>query len=119
MAKKQTEQEQFYTVLVLRKDGDNITAVESADFEECYKVWEELQGKWTEAVKEVKPFVLKDPILTAFEPGLIYEITLRPLSYKKSQINTNNPYARDMLDRGFSNTFGNPDLLSRATDQEY
>lgn len=120
MVKKKTEEElQIYGVYIFRKDQEHLTILESTNFEECFKAWEELQLKWTEAVKEVKPFVLKDPVLTAFEPGLIYEIMLRPIMKQTASINTNNPYARQMLTHGFGNTFGNEDLLSRVTRNDY
>lgn len=116
---KKTEEEVVYEVLILRKDGQHITAMQSIEFEQCYKVWENLHNIWLECAKEVKPFILKDPILTAFEPGLIYEIILRPIMTAPKSLNENNPYARSMLDQGFSSTFGNHDLLSRAAKSIY
>ncbi len=114
MAKKKPD-EIVYETWILRRDQQHIAVVVSTDFEKCYKVWEELQAQWAECAKEVKPFVLKDPVLTAFEPGLIYEITLRPVESPVSNaVNSKNPYAREMLNRGFSDVFGNQDLLSRA-----
>ncbi len=115
MSKPKTE-EVIYQTLILRRDGNHIAVIESVEFEKCYAMWEQLQNQWAECAKEVKPFVIKDPVLTAFEPGLIYEITLRPVMPMTKAMNENNPYARNMLDRGFSNTFGNTDLLSRANN---
>ncbi len=119
MAKLKTEAEVIYQTLILRRDGNHISIVESTDFEKCYKAWETLQGQWAECAKEVRPFILKDPVITAFEPGLIYEIILQPVMSASKAVNENNPYAKQMLDRGFSNTFGNQDLLSRATNNDY
>lgn len=116
---KQKPEEVIYQTVIFRRDGNHIAVVESTDFEKCYKSWEALQAQWAECAKEVKPFLLKDPVLTAFEPGLIYEITLRPVMPVTKTVNENNPYAREMLNRGFSSTFGNQDLLSRAGNNEY
>lgn len=118
--KKPTEKEVVYETLILRRDGQHIVAIQSTEFEKCYQKWEALHTQWQECAKEVKPFIVKDPILTAFEPGLIYEILLQPvMTATKAIVNENNPYAKEMLNRGFSNTFGNQDLLSRASNSEY
>lgn len=119
MAKQKPEEKVVYETLILRRDGQHISALQSSEFEECFAKWEQLQTQWTECAKEVKPFILKDPVVTAFEPGLIYEIILRPLMTETKTMNENNPYTKRMLERGFSNTFGGEDLLSRANGSMY
>jgi len=100
----------IYQVAILRKDNAHIMVKETNNFDECLASWKELQAKWADSVKDPKPFVLESPIITAFEPGLIYEITLKPL-YPDTAIDSNNPYQKSMLERGLSNTLQGTDLL--------
>ena len=95
----------MYSVVILRTDGEHLIVVESENYDECFEKWNQLQESWQESVKDQKPFVLKEPLVTAFHPILIKEITLRPVT--KEAINTKyeNPYKKQMLQRGFSETF--------------
>lgn len=120
MAKKQTEDKVVYNVVILRKDHNHVVMMESTNFDACLARWEALQAQWAECVKEVKPFVIRDPLITAFEPALIHEITLAPVM-KESLATTsaNNPYYRNMVQSGLAHSLSNQDLLARATRQEY
>lgn len=102
----------IYQVAILRKDNAHIMVRETSNFEECLATWKALHTKWADSVKEPKPFVLEDPIITAFEPGLIYEITLKPL-YEESTVDSSNPYQKAMVERGLSNSLQGTDLLGQ------
>lgn len=110
------EQKVVYAVFVLRTDQQHITAIESDNYDECYETWESLHNVWMEASAENKPFVMTKPIVTAFHPGLISEITLRPI-VEQSASKNQNPYQKNMVNNGFSNSFptgGGVDLLDNG-----
>jgi len=103
-----------YEVIMMRRDTP-LVIMQSENFDECYERWKVLHSQWAEAIKEVKPFVLEDPILTAFEPGMIYEIILQPIQAAPSMnVNPNNPYYKNMMEHGLSKSLGNEDLLSKV-----
>lgn len=94
-----------YVVRIYRKDQNNITVFRSDNYDACYKLWQDLQTRWLEASKEPKPFVLTEPLVTAFEPGLITEISLLPVPAETVKNMDNNPYYSKMKKEGFSQTF--------------
>jgi hypothetical protein len=105
-----------YSVVILRSDGNHISVYESANYDKCYDRWRSLQEHWTLASKEQKPFLLEDPVVTAFNPALIYEIKLVPVMPEEMATKSHNPYHQRMTQQGFSNTFPSGsgiDLLSR------
>jgi len=105
-----------YGVIILRTSGDHIQAAESSDYNKCYERWKILQQEWTSASKEQRPFVLEDPVVTAFSPSMIYEIKLIPVMTEQMASNSHNPYQKNMNQNGFSSTFpggSGIDLLSR------
>lgn len=99
----------IYGVIIHRRTTP-LVVLESDDFEECKKLWEELQDQWVKASKELVPFVLKTPVMTAFEPALIYEISLIPV-VEQTTTQSDNPYHRDMVQNGLGSTFRGRDLL--------
>lgn len=105
----------IYNVLVCRTDGQHIVAIESSDYDKCFAKWVDLHKVWSTAAKEQTPFVLVDPVVTAFAPAMVYEIKLIPvMTEEMAQKASNNPYAQRMNQHGLSQTFpGNSvDLLS-------
>lgn len=91
-----------YAVLIKRRGNlEPVVILESSNFDECFKLWEELHNNWEICIKETKPFVLKTPVVTAFDPALIFEICVVPFSNNFSQQN-GNPYVRRMKQEGFS-----------------
>lgn len=92
-----------YSVWVMRRDQAHITVMETGSFEEADKVWQDLNSRWTNSLKEQVPFILRAPLVTAFDPGLIYEIALLP--YGNTNVASDNPYQQNMRQNGFSNTF--------------
>lgn len=106
-----------YGVIIFRQDAQHISAIESTDYDKCYECWKALQSEWATASKEQRPFVLEDPVVTAFSPSMIYEIKLIPvMTEEMSTSASKNPYASKMATQGFSQSFpsaGGIDLLSR------
>lgn len=100
-----TKQAMVYQVVILRTNGDHISILESDSYDKCYERWKELHTLWTACAKEIKPFVLEEPVVTAFNPSMIYEINLVPVSTQSSSSNAHNPYQKNMQEHGFGKTF--------------
>ena len=94
----------FYEVYIKRKNQDHLLVEMSEDFSKLNKLWEVLHNEWKESVKEERPFVIKKPIVTAFAPGLIDEISLAPVTGQQQQQNPDNPYESAMRRDGFGKT---------------
>lgn len=94
----------IYGVWLLKRDQDHIQVLETDNFETADKLWEELTEKWTTCLHEEKPFKLRSPIVTSFDPGLIYEVTIRPASFSDEKT-LDNPYQAKMQKEGFSSSF--------------
>lgn len=106
------KQDMVYSVVIFKNNQDHLHILESGNYEKCYLEWKRLHLLWTECSKESKPFVLENPIVTAFSPAMIYEISLIPITTKEMS-KSHNPYNNQMRDQGFSRTFPNQgrDLL--------
>lgn len=110
------KEKMVYSVVILRQDGNHIQVLESGDYDKCYERWKLLQTEWATSAKEVRPFLLEDPVVTAFTPSLIYEIKLVPVLTEEMASKSHNPYQSRMNQQGFQNTFpgaSGTDLLSR------
>ena len=97
------EEKKVYEVLILRIDDAHITALRSESYDECYEKWQILHKDWKKSSDENEPFVMKEPLVTAFNPTLIKEITLVPVILQE-QNKHNNPYQQEMLDKGLGET---------------
>lgn len=117
MAKE--EKKQSYVLVILRRDGEHITVSENESYDKTFELYNELIAKWTAAVKEHVPFSINSPVVTTFDPGLIYEITIKPIVETMSSGRYDNPYQQAMRKQGFQNTFGNQDMLSEIKDGGY
>ncbi len=105
----QNEEKKIYGVLILRNDLEHIVALETPDFQQAHNLWKELNEKWTNCIKDRTPFSIESPIVTSFDPGLIKELTVRPLIDNAQQRGgINNPYERNMRQNGLGNTLRNP-----------
>jgi len=93
-----------YVVRIFRKDGEVFDTLVSESFGDCEKEWEHLHTYWNECHTEKKVFLLKKPILTAFEPGLIGEISLLPYSDSLPDVADNNPYKQEMKNKGLGDS---------------
>jgi len=95
-----------YMVLIQKKNQDHLVAIETENYDEAFERWMQLTDSWKVSIKEQVPFTLATPIVTAFDPGLILEINIVPVPVQTKEVN-NNPYRRDMLDRGLTETLNN------------
>lgn len=103
-----------YAVVIMRKDANHIMVLESEDFNVCFDRWEQLSAEWASAVKEVRPFLIKDPIVSVFDPSFVYEITIKPYQEEQNNKNSNNPYYKQMASSGLSSMLNGNDLLGRG-----
>jgi hypothetical protein len=99
-----SEQKIKYGVYVLKKSQDHISVKETESYDEAFAIWVELKERWAMCIKEQKPFEIVKPIVTAFDPGMIYEVTLRPVPQVAASLG-NNPYAAQAQQQGFGSMF--------------
>lgn len=93
----------MYAVILLRSDQNHIV-LQIEGFEEAYKKWAEYRDLWVTCLHEKKPLQVVEfnqQLVAAFDPALVYEIVVRK---KDVAINQNNPYYKEMVDKGFSST---------------
>lgn len=101
-----TELKPVFSVLLLKKDQNVISIVQTENYDEAKRVWSDLVERWTKAILDRRPFILDDGInASAFDPGLIHEILIKSIQLT-NRINPNNPYLTEAQQGGFSNTFG-------------
>src|SRR6266478_10032833 len=96
---KQEESKQIYEVIMIRSDGNHITAKSTDNYDVCFEAWKILVDKWENAVTKKIPFSITEPIVSAFDPGLVMEISIRPLM-KVSESKYDNPYQKRMMNEG-------------------
>ena len=102
---KPEEKKKQYGVLILRKDQEHITVLETADFQAAHAAWKKLNEQWTACIKDNVPFSIESPIVTSFDPGLIKEITVRPeVTPTETNRGVNNPYEQQMRKEGLQAT---------------
>ena len=106
MSQKKEEKKPTYALHIMRRDNNHISVVESANYDETYELYEKLTVQWADCIKEQKPFSLKSPVVTTFDPGLIYEITILPVMIEQPSNRHDNPYQQKMIKEGFGNQFG-------------
>lgn len=119
MSDKKEETKTLYALHVLRRDGAHISVLESVNYDEVYDSWKELKERWTKCVQESLPFELNKPLITTFDPNLIYEITVKPVVETMANDKNYNPYKEQMHKEGFSNTFGKSAMSSGIKDGGY
>jgi hypothetical protein len=111
MSKVEEKVETVYEVMLVRTDREfPIIVHQSTNYDECYVKWQELHQKWQESSDNNKVFIMDEPFVTAFNPLLIREITLRPI-VEQSVGKHKNPYQQKMIDKGLSNMLGGSDIL--------
>lgn len=116
---KTEEKKQIYEVWILRHDGEHIRSISDSNYDSCYEDWKLLSDKWKECVASKVPIVLDKPVVTCFDPGLIKEITLRPV-VEVTESKYKNPYQQQMMRDGLGNTLKNngniinPDILDQG-----
>lgn len=97
----------IYDLLILRKDDQHITVLESPKYDEVFERYNEVKSQWANCIKDQTPFELTKPIVTTFDPGLIYEITIRLVTETTSS-RYENPYENQMRKNGFSSMLNRP-----------
>lgn len=106
------EKRALYALYVMRRDDNHIIVVESHNYDEVFEAYKKLTETWALSVKEQKPFSLSSPVVTTFDPGLIYEITVRPIMSEQPISKYENPYQQKMMKQGLQNTLGSDVLDS-------
>jgi hypothetical protein len=96
-----------YGLWVLRRDGQHIEVVESSNYDEVFERYNQVKIEWAQAIKDKTPFELTKPIVTSFDPGLIYEITIKLIT-ETTTSRYENPYQQNMVKNGFSSMFKSP-----------
>lgn len=96
----QNQNKSRYSLLILKRDQEHMEVLETENFDEIDKLWKELIEQWASCLHEQKPFILRRPVVTAFDPGLIYEITIRPVV--ENNMDNDNPYYSRAKKEGFS-----------------
>lgn len=105
------EKKSLYSLMILRRDGEHINVCESTNYDEVFERYKEVRSRWASCIKENEPFELLKPIVTSFDPGLIYEITVRPIIETTSS-RFDNPYQQEMMKKGLANTIRTqPEIL--------
>lgn len=118
--KKKEESKTSYGLFVLRRNEDHISVLETDNYDEAYEAWETLKQQWAKCINESLPFELTSPVVTAFDPNLIYEIILKPVVETMANNSRNfNPYKQAMHQNGLQNTLGNHAMLSEIKDGGY
>jgi hypothetical protein len=112
------EKKQIYVLVILRRDGKDIIAMEDTDYDKVFDEYTEITSKWAACVKESIPFALKKPIVTTFDPGLIYEITINPVVETPANRH-DNPYAKEMRRKGLANMQNIGQPLGENLDEGY
>lgn len=101
------EQKQIYEVWILRYQDEPISVFSTDKYDAAYERWNELKDVWVNAIKDKTPFILTKPIVTAFDPGTIKEVTLRPVM-KMPESKYENPYQQQMMRDGLTKTLRSP-----------
>jgi hypothetical protein len=90
-----------YSLLILRKDDQHIELLESSNYDEVFERFKQVKADWAQSIKDKAPFELLKPVVTVFDPGLIYEITIKLITETPSS-RYENPYQKQMERNGLS-----------------
>jgi hypothetical protein len=100
-----------YAVIIYRRDNEHIIVQKVEEFSKAKTLWKQLQDQWVAAHKETVPFILDGADIlcdiTCFDPGLIKEIKLEPVSGTVTTQAEDNPYMKRMMQQGFAKSFQN------------
>lgn len=97
------ERKQIYEVWIVKYNDEPISVLTTNKYDESYEKWQELTNTWISALKDKTPFIITSPVVTAFDPGTVKEITVRPVM-KISESKYENPYQQQMMKVGLGNT---------------
>lgn len=99
---KNEEKKPSYVVAILRRDGDHIFVLEDTNYDKVFETYTEVTAKWASCIKDTVPFSLTSPVVTTFDPGLIYEIKINPVVETPASSKYDNPYANQMRQKGLA-----------------
>lgn len=91
-----------YGLYILRKDEQHIEVLVSANYDEVFERYKEVSSNWAKSIKDQTPFELVKPIVTSFDPGLAYEITIKLVTETPAS-RYDNPYQKQMEKVGLGN----------------
>lgn len=98
---KNEEKKPSYAVVILRRDEQHILVLEDNNYDKVFEEYEKIAAKWASCVKDHTPFSLTSPVVTTFDPGLIYEIKINPV-VETAASKYDNPYANQMRRNGLA-----------------
>jgi hypothetical protein len=114
MLQNKEEKKSIYALYIMRRDENHIIVIESSNYDKVYELYKNLTENWELCVKNQKPFSINEPVVTTFDPGLIYEITVRPVVVEQNLSKYDNPYQKKMLEKGLGNTFPTSSILDNG-----
>lgn len=97
------EKKQIYEVWIVKYNDEPISILTTDKYDESYERWKNLTDTWVNSLKDKTPFIITNPIVTAFDPGTVKEITVRPVM-KVAESKYENPYHQQMIKNGLGNT---------------
>lgn len=103
MSVQSEENKQVYQVIIYRVDNNHILLIQTTNFDEAVENWQKANNSWEESLSNKKPFKLMIPTVTSFDPGLIKEISVKPI-VKMETSKYNNPYQQKMMKEGLGAT---------------
>ena len=113
-----TNATKYYELYIKRKNEDHLSIEIGENFTKLKSTWEKLHKEWNESISEKRPFVIESPVVTAFDPGLINEISLAPYNGQQNR-DPENPYEAAMRKDGFGKSINNFNNLNQSLDQGY
>ncbi len=113
------EEKQTYLLIILRRDNNHIDVMDSDEYDKIFETYKELTEKWATCITDSKPFSLTSPVVTTFDPGLIYEITIKPIVDTVGKSKYDNPYQQAMMKNGLAGTLKSYDIMSDLKDGGY
>ncbi len=114
MIKPKEEKKPLYALHILRRDEQHISVLESDNYDKVYEMYTEITNLWADCVKNSLPFSLKSPVVTTFDPGLIYEIKILPIMVEQTSSRYDNPYHQRMVKQGLGTSIPIPPILDEG-----
>lgn len=105
------EKKQIYEVWIIKYNDEPISILATDKYDESYEKWKFLTDVWVNALKDKTPFIITNPVVTAFDPGTVKEITVRPVM-KVAESKYENPYHQQMMKNGLGNTLKSVSAVS-------
>ena len=116
---KQEEKKQIYELVLIKYEVQQSIILLSTDsYDVAFEKWQEITDLWTKCVQDKVPMKITTPVVTAFDPAAIREISVRPVM-EAPVSKYDNPYQQNMMRKGLTQSLkdsGNtgpvhPDIL--------